>query len=93
MGRIARLATPTILLALAACDTGTQPRLEPGNVDAYLGATVVQGDTVVTVNGTVQMRHPSVDRALWWTASSTTTSAGSPRSTTGKTPVRRTPGC
>lgn len=63
--RTAPYAAPILLLILAACDTGTQPWLEAGNVYAYLDATVVQGDTGVTVNGAFRVRYPSPDRALW----------------------------
>jgi hypothetical protein len=53
-------------LGAAGCDDTlvAGPLPEAGNVEAVIGAAVVQSDTGVVVNGAAVLRHPSLGQAL-----------------------------
>jgi hypothetical protein len=69
--RRAKRPAPLLVAALAAvswsCDdvlvAGALP--EAGNVDALIGAAIVESDTGVVVNGLTVLGHPGNSRALW----------------------------
>lgn len=61
---IRRAALPLALAALA-CGDGVEPDPEAGNVDAVIGAAVVETDTGVVVVGAWHLPVPSNGKALW----------------------------
>jgi hypothetical protein len=80
--RAVRGSVVALMLAVgaAACDDVlvAGPLPESGNVEAVVGAAVVQSDTGVVVNGVAVLRHSSLGNALWLDRSETFTFGGFP---------------
>ena len=63
--RTIRKAALPLTLAIAACGDGLSPETETGNVEAIIGATVLETDTGVAVAGEWTLSLPHYNRALW----------------------------
>lgn len=60
-----RLAAACLLVTVPACSDGAGPDSEAGNVDAMIGANVMETDTGLVVPGAWHLRVPSNHEALW----------------------------